>query len=179
VCEGLPTDLSCVAARPGVTYEWDFDDDGTFDFTGCEGTHTYPAPGVTARLRATSAGGCVAETTVAVTLEADQPVAGAVVIHGVKLRPDGLQFEWAPVAGAVSYRVARGTIGSFPDHQIDEGSGIGACDTLALTDWADPDDLFEAGNFYYLVAPLSNCGSDGPWGLPAAPVPPPSPSTCP
>lgn len=52
-----------------VTYQWDFEDDGTFDETGIEVTHDYLVYGShTARLRVTDDQGKTSESTVTVTL---------------------------------------------------------------------------------------------------------------
>ncbi len=54
-----------------VQYEWDFEDDGTFDASGVTATTTYPTAGIfTARLRVTDNDGLINEITVAIDVGA-------------------------------------------------------------------------------------------------------------
>ena len=108
------------------------------------------------------------------------PPAQAVVLVGSKARPGGVHFEWAPVAGGASNRVARGDLATFYSHTVDDPAGIGRCDTAGANQFDDADDLASATSYYYLVAPLAACGAAGPWGLPGDGTPPPIPTaSCP
>lgn len=180
-CEGQPTNLSCGVPEPGATYEWDFEDDGIYDATGCNVMHTYPAAGMhNARVRLTTAATCVATTLVVADVIADTPPNVAALLRGVKASPNGVHFEWSTIAGAASYRVARGDLANFYSHTVDDPAGIGQCDTAGLTTFDDPDDLLPGTNYYYLVAPLAGCGAAGPWGQPGDATPSPIPSaSCP
>jgi len=182
VCESTATDLSCGPPVAGATYEWDFEDDGSFDATGCDQSHVYPGPGMySARVRMTTADSCVAETVVDVEVLADAIPTDPTLIHAVRVRPtDAVEISWSSVPGAATYRVARGTIRNYYDHTVDDTIGAGMCDTLGATTFTDPDDYADPLSFYYLVAPLSACGTPGPWGNGADATPPPIPSaSCP
>jgi hypothetical protein len=100
----------------------------------------------------------------------------------VKKLPASIQLSWLAVGNAGSYRVARGTLKNFYNHTVDDATGVGKCDTGAVTTIADADDLGATGNFYYLVAALSGCGTQGDWGAgslgPAHPKPIPT-ASCP
>ena len=58
----------------GVTTQWDFTNDGTFDATGATASRTYNSAGAyTARLRVTDSGGDFVETTRLILVGANQP----------------------------------------------------------------------------------------------------------
>lgn len=66
-------DASASTGNP-VSYEWDFDNDGTFDATGVTTSHTYTAAGaVEIRLRVTDGNGAIDERVTATTVAADLP----------------------------------------------------------------------------------------------------------
>lgn len=59
-----------------LTYQWDFDGDGTWDSSAAAPTHTYDAAGtVTAKLRVTDADGAATETTQSIVVGGSPPVA--------------------------------------------------------------------------------------------------------
>ncbi|MGP4097985.1 PQQ-dependent sugar dehydrogenase [Nonomuraea sp. KM90] len=84
--------------EPGaLTYEWDFDGDGTFDGTGATVTHTYTELGqYAARLRVTDSGGRAGLTSVEITVGNTAPVVT------VQTPPDGGFFDWG---NALPYRI--------------------------------------------------------------------------
>ncbi|MEV0621565.1 PQQ-dependent sugar dehydrogenase [Nonomuraea sp. NPDC050404] len=84
--------------EPGtLTYEWDFDGDGTFDATGVTASHTYTELGqYAARLRVTDAGGRAGLTSVEITVGNTAPVVS------VQQPPDGGFFDWG---NALPYRI--------------------------------------------------------------------------
>ncbi|WP_327584007.1 PQQ-dependent sugar dehydrogenase [Nonomuraea sp. NBC_00507] len=85
-------------AEPGaLTYEWDFDGDGTFDATGATATHTYTELGqYVARLRVTDSGGRAGLTSTEVTVGNTAPKVT------VQTPPDGAFFDWGD---AVPYKI--------------------------------------------------------------------------
>ena len=182
-CPGQATTLTCGTPTPGATYEWDFEDDGTYDSTGCTVNHVYPGSGsYTARAKVTTPSGCASDKAVPVTVMVDSVPAEALALRLAKKLPGGIELSWSAVASAGSYRVARGTLKNFYNHTVDDTTGVGKCDTGAATILADSDDLSATGSFYYLVAALSGCGTQGDWGAgslgPAHPKPIPT-ASCP
>ncbi|GAA3620735.1 lectin [Nonomuraea rosea] len=85
-------------AEPGaLTYEWDFDGDGTFDATGAMAGHTYTELGqYAARLRVTDSGGRAGLTSLEITVGNTAPVVS------IKTPPDGGFFDWG---NALPYRI--------------------------------------------------------------------------
>ncbi len=80
-----------------LTYEWDFDGDGTFDATGVQASTTYTALGVyTARLRVTDPQGKFTLTSRAISVGNQAPVVT------VQYPGDGGFFDWGQ---AIPYRV--------------------------------------------------------------------------
>ncbi len=64
-----------------VSYDWDFENDGTFDATGTVVNHAYTAAGTfTARLRVTDNGGRTAETTREITVTPAAPAGPSITI---------------------------------------------------------------------------------------------------
>ncbi|SDL00656.1 PQQ-dependent sugar dehydrogenase [Nonomuraea jiangxiensis] len=84
--------------EPGtLTYEWDFDGDGTFDATGATASHTYTERGqYAARLRVTDSGGRAGLTSIEITVGNTAPVVT------IQTPPDGGFFDWG---NAVPYRI--------------------------------------------------------------------------
>jgi glucose/arabinose dehydrogenase len=72
-----------------LTYEWDFDGNGTFDATGVSASHTYTTLGRhVARLRVTDPGGRIGLTSKAVSVGNVAPTVT------VATPPDGAFFDW-------------------------------------------------------------------------------------
>jgi hypothetical protein len=110
------------------------------------------------------------------------PVGDELRLFVSKVPPAGLRLDWNPIANAVSYRVARGEIGNYYSHDIDEPAGRGICDTGGANSHIDPDDLTQAGSFYYLAVGLDDCTIEGPWGTATDGTPrggPATPNACP
>ncbi|PXY27727.1 PQQ-dependent sugar dehydrogenase [Prauserella muralis] len=79
-----------------LTYEWDFDGDGTFDATGVQAQHTYVDNGqFAARLRVTDPSGKVGLSSVEITVGNTAPTVEISV-------PDGGFFDWGD---AIPYEV--------------------------------------------------------------------------
>lgn len=82
-----------------------------------------------------------------------------------------LTLTWSPMSGIDGFRVLRGSIDSLwiaraYDHAADDAAGAGACDAGLAATWTDPDDAARDGaRRYYLVAPFTACGGDGPTGF--------------
>ncbi|MEU6784067.1 PQQ-dependent sugar dehydrogenase [Nonomuraea angiospora] len=85
--------------EPGtLTYEWDFDGNGTFDATGATATHTYTELGqYVARLRVTDSGGRAGLTSAEITVGNTAPEVS------VQTPPDGGFFDWG---NAVPFKIA-------------------------------------------------------------------------
>ncbi|WP_211589869.1 PQQ-dependent sugar dehydrogenase [Microbispora sp. H11081] len=77
-------------AEPGaLTYQWDFDGNGSFDATGVTATHTYTERGqYTARLRVTDAGGRYGLATIEITVGNTAPVVS------IETPGDGSFIDW-------------------------------------------------------------------------------------
>ena len=75
-----------------------------------------------------------------------------------------LRFDWSPVPLAATYRAARGLVGPFYDHVIDEAALVGACSTGGATRFDDTVSLTVVPDYYFLVAPVGPCGREGGWG---------------
>lgn len=168
-CPGADSTLRCGSAEPGVS--WDFDvavdadgnrvPDDDEQATTCEALAAYPAGTYTARVTVTDAGGCSASATVTFDVLATTAPAEAT---GDRVTRSGasLTIRWDPVAGAATYRVSRGTIGTWYDHAADAGRGT--CDSSGATTFTDPDDATDGADWYYLITAVETCGLEGPAG---------------
>src|SRR6185295_20061082 len=94
-----------------------------------------------------------------------------------------LVITWPPVAGAATYRVARGSIDTWFSHGVDPAASRGSCDTGGATTFTDADDIGDGSDWYYIVTGVDPCGIEGTQGMgtnghAATPRDPPSPA-CP
>lgn len=179
-CPAAPVSLTCGTPEPGATYWWDLDgavdSDGNTDpsddadATGCDVNASWPDAGLRdVRAWGTLPGGCtflIAAGTVDVTLVA---APAETVDQRMSRSGASLSSTWSATPGAVTWRVARGTLASLHqgrayDHAADDAAGQGACDTAGTTSWSDPDDAGTAGAWYYLVTAVNSCGVEGPPG---------------
>ncbi|WP_198679206.1 OmpL47-type beta-barrel domain-containing protein [Thermomonospora amylolytica] len=85
--------------EPGaLTYEWDFDGDGTFDAEGVRAAHTYDELGqYIARLRVTDSGGRTGLTSTEITVGNTAPKVT------IETPPNGAFFDWG---NAVPFKIA-------------------------------------------------------------------------
>lgn len=167
-CPGMPSRLRCGSTEPVIS--WDFDvatdadgdtvpDDDAEDAT-CDPQRAYASGTHTARVTVSAVGGCASFADVTFTVAASVPppeVPGDRVSHAGA----ALTMTWSSVAGAATYRVARGTIGTWYDHAADDSAGRGACDTAGAVTWTDPDDATDGSDWYYLVTAVEPCGAEG------------------
>jgi hypothetical protein len=168
-CAGVPSELTCGAAEPGVTYEWDLDvtvDSGgdgfpanDVDALGCDQTVSLDAP-TTVKVVATDSEGCFGETTFLVDAGGGVPP-GEVADLRVSRSGAELTLDWAPSGDAPTYRVLRGDLGSWSDPSADDATGRGACDTAGATTFTDRDDVPDPVDYYYLVVGSSPCTGPG------------------
>lgn len=169
-CPGLPSGLSCGTADPGLTYAWDADiatdsdadtvPDNDVDASACDTSWPYAAGSFVAKVTVTDARACSASATVNVNVTPNTPpgeVQDDRVTHGA----GSVTFTWSALAGAASYRIARGDIGTWYSHAADDAAGQGSCSTGAVLTWSDPDDDADAGDYYYLITGVAGCGAEG------------------
>lgn len=132
-----------------LTYEWDFEDDGTFDDTGTTTTHSYSSANTyTVRLRVTdscSSGAQVAEDTVSVTVYT-QP--GSPTITGISdvnnCLLNGIQIAFNSGTGAARHDLYRG--GSLAQSNYSSGATFNPPDS---------------GTYSYMVRAVNNsCTAD-------------------
>ena len=185
-CAGAASLLHCGSADPGAAFSWDADvavdsdangtPDDDADATGCDPSVTYGPGSHLAKVTVTDVRGCTASATVLVDVAGSVPLP-EVVGELVSRAGAALTMTWPAVAGAVSYDVSRGTIGTWYDHGSDPATGQGACGVASP--WTDADDAGSSvGSYYYLVAAVDACGLRGDLGAGwngRAPVPRPAP----
>jgi hypothetical protein len=159
-----------------LTYDWDFDGDGTFDATGVSASHTYTALGqYSARLRVSDGKGKFALSSVQISVGNQAPTVK------IETPPAGAFFEWgdrvpfvittadaeegtATVCSRVSWTLGlgHGDGAEAHAHPITLGSGC-------TGSWATPADAPEHGeteNIYAVV--VVNYTDAGHNGIPAA-----------
>jgi hypothetical protein len=173
--------LSCGTPLPDAWYWWDVDaardadGDGDAandpDLMGCDVEARFAVEGAHA-ISGWSADreGCVLRIAAGVLTVAAGAVPGEVTTLRVARGGDSVQLAWRVVAGASSYRVARGTLQSLwlsraYDHAADDLASQGQCDTYGAVALDDPDDAAVPEGFYYLVGGSNACASDGPLGF--------------
>ncbi|MBY5161403.1 ThuA domain-containing protein [Salsipaludibacter albus] len=140
-----------------LTYEWDFDGDGTYDATGVTTSHTYTDLGVySARLRVTDPGGRTSLTAVNIAVGNIAPTVT------IETPPDGTFFDWGQgiafevttsdpedgddtVCGNVAYTFGLGH--NSHAHPITTGTGC----TFSLTMPADAPEHGEGENIYAVL----------------------------
>ncbi|TDD97279.1 carbohydrate-binding protein [Jiangella asiatica] len=155
-----------------LTYEWDFDGDGTFDATGATASHTYTELGqYDARLRVTDTSDKFSLTSTQITVG---NVAPAVALD----TPDGGFFDWGqavpvtvsvsdpedgdtPVCSRVSWAFGLG----HDEHAHPLSSGSGGC-TFGVPTPADAPEHGETENIYGALVVGYNDG--GHLGVPPA-----------
>ncbi|MBA2282530.1 MAG: tandem-95 repeat protein [Acidimicrobiia bacterium] len=105
----------------GLTYQWDFTNNGTFDASGATTSFNYASPGAfTARLRVTDSDGDIAETTRLVSVGTNLPptagdqsvstaedTAKSITLSGTD--PEGLPLTFALAAPAPAHGTVTGT----------------------------------------------------------------------
>ncbi|MFM9958641.1 MAG: PKD domain-containing protein [Phycisphaerales bacterium] len=93
-----------------VSYQWDFDNNGTFDASGAEASTVYPNPGVrTVRLRVTDSNGMTDDDTILVdvfdTTPPPPPTSPNLIYppDGAVITESNPTFDWSDSTGADSY----------------------------------------------------------------------------
>ncbi len=148
-----------------LSYEWDLDDDGTFEVgpsTSALHATSFPDPGRRrVRLRVTdSVGAQVASTAIALRiLPATGPGTAANLMLGKSMNSPGqltLMWEQSCLGSADGYAIYEGTLGEFESHVAIDCSDDG----IPLIEDVAPGP-FDA---YYLVVPVGG-GVEGSYGL--------------
>ena len=148
----------------GVTYQWDYTNDGTFDATGPTASHTYSTNGAfTVRLRVTDATGDFAETTRVVsvgpnlpptatdqTVSTPEDLAKAITLSGTDPEAQTLTFALAapsPAHGTLS--------GTAPNITYTPAANYNGPDTFGFS-VTDPFNNSDTGLVHVNVTPVND-----------------------
>jgi len=144
-----------------AAWAWDFDAGGTTDSTAQSPSTVYSQPGLySVRLTASNQGGSDVETkTGYVCVAAQKPGP----VSGLALTTAGGVIRWSAAAGATSYDLVKGSLGTLAATRGDFGASVLSClvNDGGATSAADPAVPAVGKGFFYLVRSVGACALTG------------------